>query len=371
MKSQLCFISYMFLLGLSLPLQGQTLVELAELPDKLAENSGLEITSENELWLFNDSGGNEFLYLCDTMGNINDELNIQNVINKDWEDIAQDADGNMYIGDFGNNNNDRTDLRIFKIENPKDALEVSGEIIEFSFNDQDSFPPIENLNYDCEAMIWFQDHLYLFTKHRTLPIGTNVYKIPDTPGVYIAEKIDSFFPSEFIDGEHPLFDNWITAADISPDYSSLALLCHNKVWIFSDFQDDQFFLGDTLMIPFNQTTQKEGVCFKNNTSLYITDEELIASIGKKIYLLDLANEISETIQTSLTETDGFYPNPCRNKLYFKGNISQLKIFDQNGRNVIFKNRVTQYIDISTLKPGTYYLSYRKGAHLYNSTLQKL
>jgi sugar lactone lactonase YvrE len=36
--------------------------------------------------------------------------------NIDWEDITKDKDGNLYVGDFGNNDNERKDLCIYKID---------------------------------------------------------------------------------------------------------------------------------------------------------------------------------------------------------------------------------------------------------------
>jgi hypothetical protein len=44
----------------------------------------------------------------------------QNAENIDWEEITKDKEGNLYIGDFGNNENKREDLCIYKIA--KDSL---------------------------------------------------------------------------------------------------------------------------------------------------------------------------------------------------------------------------------------------------------
>ena len=49
-----------------------------------------------------------------TNGNVSRTVTIQNAANVDWEDICTDDDY-IYIGDFGNNSGNRTNLRIYKV----------------------------------------------------------------------------------------------------------------------------------------------------------------------------------------------------------------------------------------------------------------
>ena len=51
------------------------------------------------------------------------------------------------------------------------------------------------------------------------------------------------------------------------------LLNHEKLWLLSNFEGDNFFEGKITQVPFNHDTQKEGICFKNNTTVLITDEQ--------------------------------------------------------------------------------------------------
>ena len=81
------------------------------LPGSLNESSGA-IFFNNRLITHNDSGGEAKLYELDTIsGIIEREVTILNATNVDWEDITQD-ETSIYIGDFGNNNGNRTDLKI-------------------------------------------------------------------------------------------------------------------------------------------------------------------------------------------------------------------------------------------------------------------
>ncbi len=86
----------------------------------------------------NDSGGEPKLYEVDTLtGNVTREVLIQNATNKDWEDICHD-ETYIYIGDFGNNNNYRTDLKIYRItiEDYLNRDTVEADVIAFNYQDQ-------------------------------------------------------------------------------------------------------------------------------------------------------------------------------------------------------------------------------------------
>ena len=50
------------------------------------------------------------------------------------------------------------------------------------------------------------------------------------------------------------------------------MLTHQSVLIFTNFKGDDFFSGDVKEYIFNHISQKEGVDFKDDTTLYITDE---------------------------------------------------------------------------------------------------
>ena len=58
----------------------------------------------------------------------------------------------------------------------------------------------------------------------------------------------------------------------SEDGKTVVLLCHDKIWKLSDFKVDDFFSGKIESQSFNHESQKEGVCFKDNYSLLITEE---------------------------------------------------------------------------------------------------
>ena len=78
----------------------------------------------------------------------------------------------------------------------------------------------------------------------------------------------------------------VTAADISPDGSTIALLGYGKLWVFTDFKWDDFSKGKMKTIDLGVTTQLESICFLNNETLLLTDEER-ANTGGNLYSLKL------------------------------------------------------------------------------------
>jgi hypothetical protein len=95
---------------------------------------------------------------------------------------------------------------------------------------------------------------------------TSLYRVPATKGNHKAEFISDFSNCDTM-------DCWITSADISDDGSKVALLSPSSVLIFSDYKKDKFLSGKLTNIPLNFNSQKEGITFKNNNTLLITDEK--------------------------------------------------------------------------------------------------
>ncbi|HCZ35727.1 MAG TPA: hypothetical protein DHV26_07345 [Cytophagales bacterium] len=277
----------------SIPLPEQhPLKETGNLPNHINEASGLAITSPGKFWTHNDDGI-PVLFCIDSTGDIINSIHI-NSINKGWEDLAVDNHSNIYIGAFGNNTNDRKDLRILKIPNPESTNTpmVLPEIISFSFEDQCSFPPHPaSKNFDADALIAVDSSLYIFTKNRTIPFSgfTKIYRLPNQPGDYKAVLVDSLYL-----GGPAMMDFWVTGADINPDRSLLVLLGHSSIWLISGFKGEKFSTGKITRLELNNYSHKAGISFTSNTQLYIVDEKEFGILGGKIYYLDLSEIVKKT-----------------------------------------------------------------------------
>src|SRR5664279_1470860 len=86
-----------------------------QLPAVLHESSGVCYTDGN-CWTFGDSGNLNGIYKIDTTtGAVKQIVIVQNFSNTDWEDITADS-SYIYVGDFGNNDGNRRDLKVIRIK---------------------------------------------------------------------------------------------------------------------------------------------------------------------------------------------------------------------------------------------------------------
>jgi len=277
-----------FLLGISVALlacqqqSNNDLKELYSLPKKLKEVSGITYFPKNNLlYTLEDSGNKNAIYALNSDGQLNKTITITNATNVDWEDITKDKNDNIYIGDFGNNDNERQDLCIYKVaknELNKD-MAVAEYKVSFSYPEQTEFPPKKKeLFYDVEGFFEHENYFYLFTKNRSKNFDGTVfiYKILNAPGTQKATKI----------GEFKTCDNYnhcvLTSATISPDGKKVVLLSHDKIVLFKDFKGDLFHKGTQTEIKLNHFSQKEAIVFKDNSTLLIADEKT-NKVGGNVY----------------------------------------------------------------------------------------
>lgn len=262
------------------------LYSICSLPSVINESSGIEKTDHNTFWSHNDSGGQPQIYKFDSSGILLKTLTFTNATNFDWEDIAEDHLKNIYVGDFGNNNNDRSlangnRLRIYKIGDPNliAGNTTTAGIINFEYVDRNFSAPAGNHNFDMEGFFFYNDSLHLFTKNRTSPTNGLIkhYILPNTPGTYTAMVVDSFNNG----------GTRITAADISPSKKTVALMANDKIWLFSCFKGSKFISTGTHTVLTMPITQKEAIVFSTDSVIYITDE-FTNPIGQKLYRANIA-----------------------------------------------------------------------------------
>ncbi len=262
------------------------LTELYSLPKHLKEVSGIVFSeSTNLIWLIEDSGNANAIYAVNNTGKQQRKIILSQTKNVDWEDITKDDQGNLYVGDFGNNANDRRDLAIYKIN--KDSLNNDSVVpsykIAFAYPEQTEFPPKKSkFFYDVEAFIEFKNNFYLFTKNRSKGFDgtTSLYKVPNQVGFHQAQLLGQFKAN----GDYE--NAAITSATISNDGKKVVLLSHSQIWIFENFASDNFFSGTVKNVKLNHFSQKEAICFKENKTLLIADEKTKKN-GGKLYQLDL------------------------------------------------------------------------------------
>lgn len=247
-------------------------VEFA-LPKKLKEVSGITLSKDkNTIWAIEDQGNKNVIYGLDRQGNQIADVLVENAENHDWEDITADNRGNIYIGDFGNNENDRQDLSILKVD-LKDASQKSTNVTQattFHYEGQTEFPPKKsNWLYDCEAFVEKDGYFYLFTKNRSKGFdGTFlVFQVPNKAGDFEAKLIGKLK----LQGGYS--DAAITSASINSTEDKIVLLNHKNVQILTGFSADDFSRTKIQKVSLNHNSQKEAVVFLDDKKLLIADEK--------------------------------------------------------------------------------------------------
>jgi uncharacterized protein YjiK len=247
-------------------------VEFA-LPKKLKEVSGIALSKDKKtIWTIEDQGNKNRVYGLDRQGKLIADILVENAENTDWEEIITDATGNIYLGDFGNNDNQRKDLAILKID-LKDASQTTTQVTQttkFHYEGQTDFPPKKsNWLYDCEAFIEMDGNFYLFTKNRSKGFdGTFlVFQVPNKEGDFEAKLIGKLK----LQGGYS--DAAITSATINSTKDNIVLLTHKNIHVLSGFTANDFNSAKIQKIPLNHNSQKEAIVFVDDKTLLIADEK--------------------------------------------------------------------------------------------------
>jgi len=85
----------------------------------LKESSGFDQSRKvtGRFWSHNDSTGGALLYVMDATGKpLSDPIPVEGATNTDWEDLAIDAQGRMWIAEVGNNATYRQDTKHYQLK---------------------------------------------------------------------------------------------------------------------------------------------------------------------------------------------------------------------------------------------------------------
>ena len=266
----------------------------SELPKEVSETSGL-FFHNGRLWTHNDSGGKPILYALDTTTfEVVQRITLSNAKNKDWEEVCTDGE-NVFVGDFGNNKGKRKNLRIYTFplsEIPEEGdASVRVDSITFRFGDQTSFEYNKHEHdFDCESMFATEDYLYLFSKGWATGT-TRMYRLPKTPGNYVAEVVNSFDSQGLI-----------TGADYDREKHILVIVGYVKnIWkpfmyLIFDFDEAGVKLANRRFeMPQLTGAQTEGICFFDNGRCFVT-AETSPTMTARVFVADFRKWIDQEMK---------------------------------------------------------------------------
>mgnify|MGYP006282829319 CR=1 FL=1 len=288
------------------PAAPRPLEPTAELaPGPARENSGIVASRRHAdtFWMINDSGDEPRVYAVRRDGSVHGAARgsaeyvahsttavgdgyekpgvlVGGAINVDWEDIALDAADRLLVPDFGNNGNDRRDLVIYVLDEPRPdgGRTTWRQKWFFRYPEQAAFPaPEDDFDYDAEALFTVGETPWVLTKHRS-DTHTRLYRLADPQPHVVneAELVERFD----IGGR-------VTAADASRDGLRLLVLTYDALWVF-DRPDtaSPFFAGTARRLVFT-APQVEAACFMDPEAERILVADERAAVLHEIALAEL------------------------------------------------------------------------------------
>ena len=198
-------------------------------------------------------------------------ISLSHAKNKDWEDVCTDGE-TVFVGNIGNNKGKRKGLKIYTF--PLSSIPAEGDAtievdsILFRFADQTNFEKRKVHDFDCEAMFVTKDNLYLLSKGWATGT-TRLYRLPKTPGQYVAEVVNSFDSKGLV-----------TGADYDPRTNTLVIVgyANQKVWepfiyLIFDFDEHGNQLANHRFELVNyHGMQTEGVTFFDEGRCFVSSE---------------------------------------------------------------------------------------------------
>ena len=333
-------------------------VLVSKLSDTLNETSGLAF--HNGQWYSHNDGGNpNAIYQLNTLnGSIVSSKFIRNRLNEDWEDLSFN-DSFCFLGDFGNNNGNRKNLKVLKMSNAAIAARagddtLQSEVINFAFADQIDFTSRSNATpYDVEAMFVWQDSLHVFTKNWVSSYSKH-YVMPCKAGNYTLQVRDSIYTNFMV-----------TGAAIHPQSKSISLVGYNGsgsafLMLLWDYAGNEIFSGNKRKInlgSFFNAGQIESIAFKDRSTLYATNEKNILS--NRLMQIDIQSVLSpsQSAHPIPSKDQGFFihPNPVSKQLHVTHNdasAARYTILNLQGQTVLEVGNNND-LDVSDLPNGLY------------------
>lgn len=321
----------------------------------------------NKLFTFNDSGGQAEIYeINSSNGSIVRTITINNATNVDWEDITQDAT-HIYIGDIGNNNGNRTDLKIYKISKSDfdDADNIAtAETISYYYANQTTFNSLpNNNNWDAEGLISFGDKLLIFTKNWVNNM-VNVYSIPKISGSYSAQFVSTYNTNGLITGADISFnEDVIYLTGYSSSQAPFMYTIHNISASNLDIFSGNVSPKITNIVPLGNQVEAISLFEITPTKhrLYISNEKYTFTSGPisitfpaKLWFIELNADTFLSLDT-IDSNNHFvlYPNPCETAINSSVIIDEVTIYDNFGK-IIFQDKNVNSISLENLVAGVYF-----------------
>lgn len=170
-------------------------------------------------WVHNDSGNEPVLYAIRADGRLVQSFRV-GAPNLDWEDIAIDDAGNLYLGDIGNNLGLLPIRTIYRLAEPDPNRRSTQPLPATPFAYRYDGPA-----FDAESLIIDGPRAIVLSKHRDGRLAA-FHGVPLVPGNPLRPA-----PAKEL-GSLPGFTEPVTGADLSPDGRRLVVCSTREVAVY-------------------------------------------------------------------------------------------------------------------------------------------
>lgn len=233
---------------------------------RLTECSGVVASRRQPglFWTHTDGGGpkKQILFGVRRSGQLVKEFRVVGAVLQDWEDIAIDETGQLYLADLGNNNGRRDQVAVYAVEEPDPTGFRSTVPVTRAWRLE--FP---DKAFDSEALFVWQGYGYVISKV-TEDRRAELYRfaLTNSESVQVLQRV----------GRLPI-ESPVTGADISADGRRLAVVAKAGAWVF-DIEGDPTRAGRA---PWRRARFKdqriEGCCF-------VEEGLLVTAETRQVYL---------------------------------------------------------------------------------------
>ena len=188
---------------------------------RISESSGVVASRRYEgvLWTHNDGGGprRQFLFAVNRTGETQASFPVTGALLHDWEDIAIDDAGHLFLGDIGNNDEKRGELAVYEVHEPDPRAGARAIPVERHW--RLLFP---KERFDCESLFIHQGHGYLISKVFN-NARAQIFRFPlrETNEPLTLELVAT-----------TKIESPVTGADISADGKRLGIVAKTGAYVF-------------------------------------------------------------------------------------------------------------------------------------------
>lgn len=249
----------------------------------ISEASGMAASRVNQgkLWIHNDSGGDDFIFITDTLGKTLGKVQLLDTENRDWEDMAIVGNAQhawVYIADTGDNLKWHSQKYIYRFAEPllpdKSPFTYTVRQVEkYTFELPDGARDIECLFVDPHSL-----DIYLVSNREP---RKEIYRLPypqSTTQVQTAMlmgylRVSQELPTDTKKNKQRLY---LTSGDISPDGQEILLKNYSNIFYWKRKPQEsivQVLQRMPQVLPYKPEPQGEAIAFAADGQSYFTSSE--------------------------------------------------------------------------------------------------